>query len=124
MANLKRSFITLIDLDAQGEILETPLLTPKFLPARVVREAMELSILIDEIDEETGENKHNQVDILDMMLDFVANKIYKDSGITVDDLLDRVHAPDLVNQLQEQVAFVASGQQSDETKKFLASKKK
>lgn len=123
MANLKRSFITLIDLDAQGEIIETPLLTPKFLPARVVREAMELSLKIDEIDEETGESKLNQLDVFDLMIEFVANRIFKDAGITVDDLLDRTHAPDLVAQLQEQVAFVASGHQSDETKKFLARKK-
>lgn len=121
---LKRSFITLIDLDAQGEPIETPLFTPKFLPARIVREAMELSLEIEAIDEETGESKLNQVEVFDLMLDFVATKVYKDQGITKDDLLDRTHAPDLVESLQEQVAFVASGHQSDETKKFLASKKK
>ena len=61
----------------------------------------------------------NEKQVIDEMLDFVANKIYK-GQFTKDELFKGLHAPDAVRILQEQIFFVARGTQNDETKKYLA----
>jgi hypothetical protein len=55
---------------------------------------------------------------IDQMLDMVVD-IYNNQ-FTKDDLLDRLHAPDAVEELQQQIQFIAQGQM-DEAKISLIS---
>jgi hypothetical protein len=59
--------------------------------------------------------------MIEKMLDFVANDLYK-GQFTKEDLINGLHAPEAVEILLEQLLFVANGQQTDETKNFLAKK--
>jgi hypothetical protein len=59
--------------------------------------------------------------MIDKLIDFVANKIYN-KQFTKEELFNGLHAPDAIETLQRQIMFVAQGQQTDETKKFLAKK--
>ena len=52
--------------------------------------------------------------MLDMVVDIYNNQFTKD------DLLDRLHAPDAVEELQGQIEFIAQGQMDEERKKELA----
>lgn len=52
--------------------------------------------------------------MLDMVVDIYNNQFTKD------DLLDRLHAPDAVEELQQQIQFIAQGQMDEERKKQLA----
>lgn len=91
--------------------------TPAFISLDVTYEAMDL---MDKLD--NGENEEmSSKEMLDMLLDFVGNKIYG-GQITAEDLKKRLHAPNAVQTLQEQVLFIAQGQQTDATKNFLAKK--
>lgn len=118
MANLKRNMIELVKEVKEGEIVTEKYLTPVFIPLSVVYEAMDLTAELDNED-----NKTSEKDMIDKLLDFVANKIYKDQ-FTKEDLTNGLHAPDAINALQAQILFIAQGQQTDETKKFLAEKKR
>lgn len=89
--------------------------TPAFISLRVAKSAMEL---YNEMEEDTITPEGEK---FDKLVDFVANDIYA-GKITPDDIYDRLHAPDGKKHLQETLLFVAVGQQSDETKKFLAKK--
>lgn len=51
---------------------------------------------------------------IDQMLDMVVD-IYNNQ-FTKDDLLDRLHAPDAVEELQQQIQFIAQGQMDEERK--------
>ncbi|WP_373863186.1 phage tail assembly chaperone G, partial [Halolactibacillus halophilus] len=50
-----------------------------------------------------------------------ANEVFA-GKITTDDIYNRLHAPGGQDVLKQQLIFVAQGQQSDETKNFLAKK--
>jgi hypothetical protein len=122
MANLKRNIIKLAKTDAEGKVvlengevvLETFFSSP-FIPFRVVLEATKLSARMQKATAET------EVDMAEELINFVAQDIYG-KQFTKDDLLDRLHAPDAMQEIQNQIDFVAQGHQSDETKKFLAQK--
>lgn len=100
----------------EGEIITENYLTPVFIPLAVVYEA------IDFMSEMEKEEKTSEKELIDKLLDFVANKIYK-GQFTKEDLFNGLHAPDAIRVLQEQILFVAQGQQTDETKNFLAKKR-
>ena len=114
MANLKRNMIELVKEVKEGEIVTEQYWTPVFLPMSVVYEAIDLMV-------EEEQSKSNEREMIDKLLDFVANKIYK-GQFTKDELLNGLHAPDAIQVLQEQILFIAQGQQSDETKNYLAKK--
>ena len=122
MANLKRNIIKLAKTDAKGKavlengevVLETFFSSP-FIPFRVVLEATKLSARMQKATADT------EVDMAEELINFVAQDIYG-KQFTKDDLLDRLHAPDAMQEIQNQIDFVAQGHQSDETKKFLAQK--
>lgn len=114
MANLKRNMIELVKEVKEGEIITEKYLTPVFIPLSVVYEALEM---IAEIER----NKVTERDLLDKMLDFVANRIYKNQ-FTKQELFDGLHAPDASRVLYEQILFITQGAQTDETKKYLARK--
>lgn len=115
MANLKRNMIELVKEVKEGEIVTEKYLTPVFIPFSVVYEA------IDIVEQMEKEGERSEKEVIEMLLDFVANKIYK-GQFTKDELFNGLHAPDAVNTLRDQVLFIAQGQQSDETKKFLEKK--
>lgn len=117
MANLKRNMIELVQEVKEGEIVTKKYLTPMFLPMRVVYESIDMAAEIDE----GAENANEEKELIEKLLSFVADKVYG-SQFTRDELFDGLHAPDAIRVLQEQIMFVARGQQSDATKKYLEKK--
>ena len=112
MANLKRNMIELVKDVKEGEIVTEKYLTPVFIPMSVVYEAIDLA-------EELGKGQSKEKEMIDKLLDFVANKVYK-GQFTKSELIDGLHAPSAIQSLQEQILFIAQGQQTDETKEYLA----
>src|SRR5699024_8584641 len=123
MANLKRNMIELVknpdEANKGGEIETERFWTPVHIPLKVMYEALDLSEEMANI--ESGKSKNSFRDAMDLMMDFSANKAYN-GQFTKDDLLERLHAPDAINTLQEQIMFIAQGETSDSTKNFLANK--
>lgn len=123
MANLKRNMIELVknpdEANKGGEIETERFWTPVHIPLKVMYEALDLSEEMAGI--ESGESDKSFRDAMDLMMDFIANKAYN-GQFTKDDLLNRLHAPDAINTLQEQIGFIASGETSESTKNFLANK--
>ncbi|MGG3480583.1 hypothetical protein ABES21_24210 [Peribacillus frigoritolerans] len=119
MANLKRNMIELVKEVKEGEIVTEKYLTPIFIPFSVVYEAIDLT---EEMDKGEGnKNSLSEKEMIDKLIDFVANRIYN-KQFTKEELFNGLHAPDAIETLQRQIMFVAQGQQTDETKKFLAKK--
>ncbi len=122
MANLKRNMIELVknpeEVAKGGEVELEKYWTPPFLPLDVTYEAMDLMTKVDELS--VKEDADPRV-LLDLLVDFTADKAYGNQ-FTVDDLKGRLHAPDALQTLQAQVMFIAQGQQTNETKKFLEKK--
>ncbi|WP_350300594.1 phage tail assembly chaperone G [Peribacillus frigoritolerans] len=119
MANLKRNMIELVKEVKEGEIVTEKHLTPIFIPFSVVYEAVDLTQEMEKSEKE--KNASSEKEMIDKLLEFVANKIYN-KQFTKEDLFNGLHAPDAIQTLQEQIIFVAQGRQTDETKKFLAKK--
>lgn len=115
----KRNFIKLIQIDKKGNaVTDTEgnakydtFITPTQIPFRKIYDAADL------MDGSLGENTSAQENI-DQMLDMVVD-IYNHQ-FTKDDLLDRLHAPDAVEELQQQIEFIAQGQMDEERQKKLA----
>lgn len=121
MADLKRNRIELFkEMDGDTPKMESFLTSP-FLPLSVILEANDMlakyegkvlaTMKADELKE-----------YIDDLADFVANRIYN-KQFTKQDLYDRLHSPNAIEELNEQIGFVALGIQSNETKKFLAKKR-
>lgn len=115
MANLKRNMIELVEEVKEGEIVTKKYLTPPFIPLSVVYEATDL------MDEDLNKDV-TEKDMLDKLMIFVADKVYG-GQFTRDDLFNKLHAPDGVSTLRDQVVFIGQGQQTDATKEFLAKKR-
>ena len=94
MAKLKRNIIQLVEDPKANEIKLQTYLTPHFISFEIVYEAMDL---IDDIED--------------------------DNQFTVKDLKERMHAPDGMNALREQVIFITQGQQTEETRNFIQNMK-
>ncbi|MFD2637688.1 phage tail assembly chaperone G [Piscibacillus salipiscarius] len=112
MANLKRHMIELITEVKDGELVTKKYLTPMFLPLSVVYEAIDLMAEMKNV------NVNNEKEMIDKLLEFVADKAYG-GQFTKEDLFKGLHAPDAMRILQDQVLFVARGDQNIETKKYL-----
>ncbi|WP_078597113.1 phage tail assembly chaperone G [Evansella clarkii] len=119
MANLKRNMIELLknpeEVANGGEPELQKYWTPPFIPFSKVRQALQLQA------DMTKDEEASELQMMEMLAEFVAKEIY-DNQFTVEELYDRLHAPDALEALQNQLMFVAQGDQSDETKKFLAKK--
>ncbi|WP_407270596.1 phage tail assembly chaperone G [Radiobacillus sp. PE A8.2] len=117
MANLKRNMLELVKNPEgvlKGDEPEIEKVwTPAFIPLRVARNAIEVWNQV-ETDAEMSET-----DKFDKIADFVANEVFA-GKITPNDIYNRLHAPGGQDVLKQQLIFVAQGQQSDETKNFLA----
>ena len=115
----KRNFIKLVQVDKKGNAVTDSegnakfdtYITPTQIPFRKIYDAADL------MDGASDENTSAQENI-DQMLDMVVD-IYNDQ-FTKDDLLDRLHEPDAVEELQQQIQFIAQGQMDEERKKELA----
>lgn len=122
MANLKRNMIELVtnpEEAAQGAEVEIKKYwTPAFIPLSVIYAAIDLT---EEIDNSDSEDKVSERELIDKLIDFVANDVYK-GQFSREELESGLHAPDAITTLQEQIIFIAQGQQSNETKKFLEKK--
>ena len=119
MAKLKRNIIQLVvDPKAEELKLET-FLTPQFIPYELTYELVSTMETFDKA--EKGEIPLGFVERYDMLADAIV-KIY-DKQFTVKDLKTRFHAPGALNEFIEQIQFIINGQQSDETKNFIASMK-
>jgi hypothetical protein len=115
MAKLKRNVIEVVKEVKEGELISEKYLTPVFIPLSVVYEAIDLA-------SELGGKNQNEKDIIDKLLDFVANKVYK-GQFTKEELFNGIHGPEASTMLWEQLLFVTQGMQTEETKNFLAKKR-
>lgn len=125
MAKLKRNMIELIKNPEEAKKGEEPEIekvwTPGFTPFKVAYEATKLEVELEKEEDLT------YLDVMDRLIDFVANEVYA-GKITKDDLLNRMHGPGLdggkpaYEILQEQVSFASTGIQSDEAKNVLSGK--
>lgn len=117
MADLKRNRIELFkEMDGDKPKMESFLTSP-FMPLSVIFEANEMLAKHEGKVIETMKTEEMRAYIEDMA-DFVANRVYE-KQFTKQDLFDRLHSPNAIFELQSQIAFVALGVQSNETKKFL-----
>ncbi|HDD7339305.1 TPA: hypothetical protein P1U96_002379 [Staphylococcus aureus] len=116
MAKLKRNIIQLIEDPKATEIKLQTFLTPHFIPFSMVYESIDL---IDDIENE--EVKMKPKEMADKLMDMVV-RIY-DNQFTIQDLKERLHAPDGMRALQEQVVFITQGQQTEETRNFIQNMK-
>lgn len=117
MANLKRNSIELIKAVKEGELETERYQTPLFINYKMTYEAVDFME-----DWLTNPKKKKDKDVIEDTADFVV-RIYGDQ-FTKDELLNGLHAPELAKRLFEQVEFIARGEQDDDTKKFLATKKR
>ncbi len=118
MANLKRNMIELVknveEAQKGGEVELEKFWTPPFIPFSKVRQALQMQADMDE--------DSTELETMEMLAQFVAQEIYN-KQFTIDDLYERLHAPDALEALQSQLIFVAQGDQTDATKKFLEKKR-
>jgi hypothetical protein len=115
MANLKRNMIELVKDVKEGEIITEKYLTPVFIPLSVVYQAIDLT---SDMEKMTSEK---ETEMIDKLVDFVANDVYK-GQFSKEDLINGLHAPNAIETLQQQILFIARGQQTEETKNYLAKK--
>lgn len=109
MKKTKRNFIKLVDeIKDNGEVVYKTYITPSFIPMRKILDATEIL---------SGNDDYNDAQLFDVMLDFIVD-IYQNQ-FTKEDLLEKLHAPDAINEIESQISFVAEGQLSDERKKEL-----
>lgn len=115
MASTKRNAIELVtgyDEEKEQPITQVYFTNP-FLSGRLFRNAVALS-------KELEESK-DEMENLDKLLSFVAKEIYE-KQFTVEELEEGLAPYKLIEELQEQVFFVARGEQSESSKKLLEKK--
>lgn len=115
MSNLKRNYIKLVSNPekVQNENAEPQFetfITPHFIPFRLVYSSMDTLAKAD--DPDTPESE-----ALDALMDMVV-EIYNNQ-FKREDILDRLHSPDALEDLRGQVEFVAQGKMEEERKKEL-----
>lgn len=117
----KINFIKLVVLDKEGNAKEDKNgnfevethFTPNFIPFRKIYEATDIMEGTSEDGSELTEKE-----MFKRMTDFVVD-VYNNQ-FTSDDLLDRLHAPDAIEEIQSQVQFIAQGKMDEQRKKQLA----
>ena len=123
---LKRNYIQLVEgkKDDGTPILET-YLTPHHISLDVWYEAVDAMEELEKLEEDNAKSENpKSMSILmkeqmDILMDVVLN-IY-DKQFDKKKLRAGLHAPSVIEDLTQQVQFIAAGQQDDETKKFVAS---
>ncbi|MCM2675577.1 phage tail assembly chaperone G [Alkalicoccobacillus plakortidis] len=129
MANLKRHTIELItEVKDDGDIVSMTYITTPFIRTDVTYEAMDIAEKMEEQGKDQKEDDDKKPltnrELFDLLVDFTV-KLYN-KQFTKKDLLAGLHGPDALKTLQEHVAFVMTGTQSEQntemTKKFLERK--
>lgn len=117
MANLQRNMIELIknpeEVREGGEPEMEKFWTPAYIPFSKVREALQIA---KELDEENDE-----LEGMEKLSSFIVD-VYNNQ-FTKDELFERIHAPDALKTMQENLMFITQGQQNESTKAFLNKKK-
>lgn len=115
MSNLKRNYIKLINnpekvQNDNAEPQFETFITPHFIPFRLIYSSMDALATAD--DPNTSESE-----ALDELMNMVT-EIYNNQ-FNREDILDRLHSPDALEELRGQVEFVAQGKMEEERKKEL-----
>lgn len=126
MSKLKRNMIELIknpkEVNEGAEPEVEKVWTVPFISLRTTREAVDL------LNEVAGDRETSDDDKNDKIIDFLSDKAFG-GKVTKDDFYDRLPGPGFIEGVSAQVVleevlyFVASGDQGESTKKFLAEKK-
>lgn len=123
---LKRNYIQLVTgTNDKGEPTFETFLTPHFISLDVMYEAVDVMEELEELEEKNNKSKNPEPmskimrQQMDLMMDVVVN-IYG-GQFDVKALKSGLHAPNMREELQGQIEFIAAGQQDDETKKFVES---
>lgn len=127
MGNLNRNSIELFKEMKGEEVVTEKFWTVPFPSLAMVYEAADMIGAYDELQLEairknevpTSKEVRNH---MEEMAEFIADRLYG-KQFTKEDLAERFYGPNAFEALREQVLFVATGVQSDETKKFLETKK-
>ncbi|MFS8189480.1 phage tail assembly chaperone G [Rossellomorea marisflavi] len=114
MPKLLRNTIRLVKEVKEEEVIFETYYTPPFIPFDVVYEATDMSQAMQE-------GTKSERELMDDLVVFVSDRIYE-GKFSAQELKSGLHAPEAMRILQEQVQFVAQGDQTDETKKFLMEK--
>lgn len=109
---MKRNYIKLIKEIKDGEAQYNTFVTPAFISFSKLYSALDVMSSI-ESDTEVSEKES-----FDMMIDMVVD-IY-DGQFNRDELINGLHAPDALTELQTQIEWVAQGQMDEQRKKELA----
>lgn len=128
-SKLKRNYIQLVEGENdKGEpILET-YLTPHFISAELWYECIDVMDELEQMENnQKNDDEENQKSMASMMkeqMDMLMDTVVKIYGkqFTKKELRAKMHAPNMIEDLQNQVQFIAMGQQDEETKKFVESK--
>lgn len=109
MSKLKRTYIELVknpeEVLNDGEPEIERVWTPAFIPWKTVKLATKTLMEL--------EKKGNDFELMEKMEAFVAEDVFA-GKITVDDLGERLHAPDAAESLRKIVEFASSGSVEDE----------
>ena len=123
---LKRNYIQLVTgTNDKGEPTFDTFLTPHFIPLDVMYEAVDVMEELESIEEKNNKSEKPEPmskimrKQMDIMMGVVVN-IYG-GQFDVKALKAGLHAPNMREELQGQIEFIAAGQQDDETKKFVES---
>ena len=125
---LKRNYIKLVEgkKDDGTPILET-YLTPHHIPLDIWYESVDAMEELEKIEEnnDKAENPKSMSVLMKEQMDILMDVVIKiyDGQFDKKKLRSGLHAPSVVEDLTQQVQFVAAGQQDDETKKYVESLK-
>src|SRR5699024_4477881 len=123
---LKRNYIQLVNgTNDKGEPTFETYLTPHCVSFKVIDEAVDVMEELESIEEKNEKSEKPEPmskfmrQQMDLMMGVVVN-IYC-GQFDVKSLKSGLHAPNMREELQGQIEFIAAGQQDDETKKFVES---
>lgn len=103
---MERNYIKLIkEIDKDGNPKYQTYVTPGFIP---------FSLLYDSTDIMEGLEDKSEKEAMDAMLDLVV-RIYNNQ-FTREDLINGLNAPDAVEEIQSQIAFLSEGKLAEERK--------
>lgn len=100
----------------EGELVTKKYVTPIFIPMRTVYEAIDLVAELSK--RKTAEDEK---ELIEKLVGFIAEKVYNNQ-FTAEDIFKGLHAPNAIQELFDQVYFIARGEQTDESKKYLETK--
>lgn len=112
MANLKRNMVELVTEVVEDEVKTQKFWSDPFIPMSVTYEALDLAEQME---------KGKEREIIPKIAEFIASKVYG-GKFTAEQFENGLHAPDAMKVIQEQIMFIAQGQQSDATRNFLENK--